>query len=82
MPIFLGLPCEAFLRDFCEFRGVYELPRGQKKPTQIACPPSSETTMPLASLMGIAGGELLIPTPVLLIGLDHKLAGFARSVEA
>ncbi|MBQ1765109.1 MAG: sulfite exporter TauE/SafE family protein [Aquincola sp.] len=29
----------------------------------------------VASIMGVAGGELLIPTPVLLFGVDIKLAG-------
>ena len=29
----------------------------------------------MASLLGVAGGELLIPTLVLLFGLDLKLAG-------
>jgi uncharacterized membrane protein YfcA len=29
----------------------------------------------VAALMGVAGGELLIPTPVLLFGVDLKLAG-------
>jgi uncharacterized protein len=29
----------------------------------------------VAAVMGIAGGELLIPTLVLLFGLDLKLAG-------
>ena len=29
----------------------------------------------VASLLGVAGGELLIPTLVLLFGLDIKLAG-------
>ncbi|MCL4067405.1 sulfite exporter TauE/SafE family protein [Pseudomonas sp. GX19020] len=29
----------------------------------------------VASLMGVAGGELLIPTLVLLFGVDIKLAG-------
>jgi uncharacterized membrane protein YfcA len=29
----------------------------------------------VAALMGVAGGELLIPTLVLLFGIDIKLAG-------
>ncbi len=29
----------------------------------------------VAALLGVAGGELLIPTPVLLFGADTKLAG-------
>ena len=29
----------------------------------------------VASLLGVAGGELLIPTLVLLFGIDIKLAG-------
>ncbi len=29
----------------------------------------------VAALMGVAGGELLIPTLVLLFGLDVKVAG-------
>ncbi|MBK5091461.1 sulfite exporter TauE/SafE family protein [Burkholderia sp. R-69927] len=29
----------------------------------------------VAAVMGVAGGELLIPTPVLLFGIDIKLAG-------
>ena len=29
----------------------------------------------VASLLGVAGGELLIPTLVLLFGIDVKLAG-------
>lgn len=33
----------------------------------------------VASLMGVAGGELLIPTLVLLFGLDIKLAGASCS---
>lgn len=29
----------------------------------------------VAALLGVAGGELLIPTPILLFGVDIKLAG-------
>ena len=32
----------------------------------------------VAALMGVAGGELLIPTFVLLFGVDIKLAGSLR----
>ena len=33
----------------------------------------------VAALLGVAGGELLIPTLVLLFGADVKLAGSLRS---
>ena len=33
----------------------------------------------VAALLGVAGGELLIPTLVLLFGADIKLAGSSRS---
>jgi hypothetical protein len=36
----------------------------------------------VASLLGVAGGELLIPTFVLLYGMDAKLAGVCRSRRA
>jgi uncharacterized membrane protein YfcA len=34
----------------------------------------------IASLLGVAGGEFLIPTLVLLFGADIKLAGSLRAV--
>lgn len=49
-----------------------ELPTGVRVATGVACGIGIGV---VAAVMGVAGGELLIPTVVLLYGLDIKLAG-------